>query len=271
MEGGPRVVFLRHAGSHFDEMVIGRCLGAETNLVGEIRIKSDRTRKLDTLKYEYRRSGLVGLLDALAYRAYYHFVLADDENEKIDALVEEFRERYPSPDVPSYSVEDPNDAETVSILERLDADVMIARTKVLLDEAVFSTPTYGTLVIHPGICPEYRNQHGCFWALANGEPNRVGYSLIQIDEGIDTGDILAQNGTTFAPVADEHSYIQLKAVADNLSEITRVISNVATTEQISTDGRESAMWGMPKLSAWRTWKRRAQRFDRDEYDSSDAY
>jgi len=36
--------------------------------------------------------------------------------------------------------------------------------------------------MHPGICPEYRNSHGCFWALANDDPERVGVTLLQIDK-----------------------------------------------------------------------------------------
>src|SRR5436309_328007 len=32
-----------------------------------------------------------------------------------------------------------------------------------------SLPARGTFVLHTGICPEYRNAHGCFWALARSE------------------------------------------------------------------------------------------------------
>ena len=41
--------------------------------------------------------------------------------------------------------------------------------------------------MHPGICPEYRNAHGCFWALANRDLNKVGMTLLRIDKGVDTG------------------------------------------------------------------------------------
>ena len=53
------------------------------------------------------------------------------------------------------------------LLKELAPDLMIARCKTLLKENVFSIPTHGTFVMHPGICPEYRNAHGCFWAIAN--------------------------------------------------------------------------------------------------------
>jgi len=42
-------------------------------------------------------------------------------------------------------------------------DLTIARCKFILKESIFAVPRDGTFVMHPGICPEYRNAHGCFW------------------------------------------------------------------------------------------------------------
>src|SRR5207245_10871947 len=58
-------------------------------------------------------------------------------------------------------------------------DVMIARCKVLLRREIFDLPPHGTFVLHPGICPEYRNSHGCFWALSRRDLGRVGMSLLR--------------------------------------------------------------------------------------------
>ena len=38
-----------------------------------------------------------------------------------------------------------------------EPDLVIARCKTLLASRVFSIPPLGTYVMHPGICPEYRN------------------------------------------------------------------------------------------------------------------
>lgn len=266
----PQTVLLRHRESEFDREVIGRWLAATTDLVGEIVIDPDWTRQANTLKHELRRSGITGLLDAIAYRLYYRAALNDKETPKIDALISDAQAEYPDFSVPEYTVADPNNEETANILRNLAPDLMLARCKVLLSKSVYEIPNYGTFVIHPGICPEYRNQHGCFWALANGDDDKVGFSLIRINDGIDTGEIFAQDGTTFNPVDDEHAYIQLKVVADNLPSITSVITAVANgeAEPIPTNDRQGALWGMPKLSAWLTWKRRVQRFGIDVYDST---
>lgn len=266
----PETVLLRHRGSKFDHEVVGRWLAATTDLAAEIVVEPDRRRRLRTLKHEYRRSGVLGLVDALLFRVYYSATLADSASEKVDELVARSRANYDDYDVPKYAVDDPNSVETQNVLVDVTPDLMVARTKVLLEEDVYSVPRYGTFVIHPGICPEYRNQHGCFWALANGDDENVGYSLLRIDDGIDTGEIFAQNGTTFDPLNDEHTYLQSKVVADNLDEMEEVLRSVAngTATLIDTDGRPAGFWGMPKMSAWVTWKRRVRTFDVDHVDST---
>lgn len=83
----------------------------------------------------------------------------------------------------------PDTEEVQRFIRENRPDVLVARCKVLLKEAVFSIPTVGTFVMHPGICPEYRNSHGCFWALASGDLDNVGMTVLRIDEGVDTGPV----------------------------------------------------------------------------------
>ena len=61
---------------------------------------------------------------------------------------------------------DPNDTATAAFVRGAEADLMVARCRMLLHERVFSLPRLGTVIFHPGITPEYRNAYGCFWALA---------------------------------------------------------------------------------------------------------
>lgn len=55
--------------------------------------------------------------------------------------------------------------------------------------------------IHAGITPEYRGGHGAYWAFAEGRPELAGVTLHKIDEGIDTGEILAQ--ATIVPSSED--------------------------------------------------------------------
>ncbi len=49
----------------------------------------------------------------------------------------------------------------------------------------------GIVNLHGGLSPEYRGADCTFWALYNGEPEKVGCTLHYIDAGIDTGRLIA--------------------------------------------------------------------------------
>jgi len=139
--------------------------------------------------------------------------------------------------------------------------VMIARCKTLLKDSVFSIPARGTFVMHPGICPEYRNAHGCFWALANGDLERVGMTLLRIDKGVDTGAVYGSYTCSFDAVSDSHIVIQHRVVFDNLDQLRNKFEEIylGNAVPIDTSGRASAAWGQPWLTRYLSWKWKARR------------
>lgn len=253
-------VLLRHEDARFERQVIEPWLASISDLSGVIVIRNKRNRTLRRVRAEHRRSGLLGLADVVAFRLYYRLFLADVESKKIDQLIERAGGRYAdeeTDDVPRITVDDPNNERAKRFLEEHAPEAAVARIKVLLEREIFDVPSAGTYVIHPGICPQYRNAHGCFWALAEDDTENVGYTLLRIDEGIDTGPIYSQGSTEFDSASDGHLYIQYKVVADNLDEIGTALSEAVLGERDSIDvsGRDSDVWGQPRLSAYRRWKR----------------
>ena len=65
-----------------------------------------------------------------------------------------------------------------------------------------SASLLGFINCHAGALPFYRGRNPINWALINGE-NKVGVTVHYIDEGIDTGDIIAQD---FIEVTDDDDY-----------------------------------------------------------------
>jgi hypothetical protein len=49
----------------------------------------------------------------------------------------------------------------------------------------------GIVKLHGGLSPEYRGADCTFWALYNGEPEKIGCTLHFIDSGIDSGKLIA--------------------------------------------------------------------------------
>ena len=233
-------------------------------MAGLIIIRDPRSRVWRAAKREIRRVGWLRFLDVVAFRVYARLQLARGDQAWKDAEIARLRRSYPADldAVPRIHVASPNSDEARAFLEGLQPDIAIARCKIILKEAIFAIPRVGTFVLHPGICPEYRNAHGCFWALARRDFDRVGMTLLRVDPGIDTGPIFLHGTCDFDEVAESHSVIQYRSVTDNLDAIANVLTALCRGEQVrpvSTEGRASAVWGQPQLTAYLRWKREARR------------
>ena len=239
-------------------------LASTLRLAGLIIIRDTPGRLWRASRREIRRIGWLKFLDVVAFRAYARLRLnAADEAWKTQAVAR-LRDRYPVDltSVPRIVVSTPNSAEARAFLQERQPDLAIARCKVILKREIFEIPRIGTFVMHPGICPEYRNAHGCFWALVNRDLARVGMTLLKVDAGIDTGPVYLHGTCGIDEVRESHTVIQHRAVIENLDEIGRILLALCRGEQvpaIDTEGRRSATWGQPRLTHYLRWRWNARR------------
>lgn len=70
-----------------------------------------------------------------------------------------------------------------------DAIVVVAYGRILPPE-LLSLPPHGCLNVHASLLPKYRGAAPIQWAIARGE-HETGVSIMQMDEGLDTGPVLA--------------------------------------------------------------------------------
>lgn len=204
----------------------------------------------------------------VAFRAYARVALARRDEAWKEQEIARLRARYPADltAVPRLMVSTPNSPEAREFMAALEPDVAIARCKVILKPEIFEQPRVGTFVFHPGICPEYRNAHGCFWALANRDLERVGMTMLKVDRGVDTGPIYLQASYELDEVQESHIVIQYRAVLENLDAIGRTLGALCRGEAVApipTAGRRSATWGQPRLTDYLRWKWIARRDRRD--------
>ncbi|RPI54611.1 MAG: formyl transferase [Acidobacteria bacterium] len=259
----PTVVLICHQGDRLDSEGLASWLARTMQLAGLLVISDDRRRLWTAAKREIRRSGWLGFLDVVAYRMFARVRLhAKDEAWKARQL-EILKSTYATnlENVPRAVVADPNSAAAREFLNGVRPDIVIARCKFLLKPEIFSLARVGAFALHPGICPEYRNAHGCFWALANRDLERVGMTLLKIDKGIDTGPVYLQAGCIVDEVAESHIVIQHRVVMENLDRIAATLIdlyNGVPVEPISIAGRKSAVWGQPRLTDYLRWKRAAR-------------
>jgi methionyl-tRNA formyltransferase len=233
------------------------------NLAGLIVI-SDKGRRLWTaVRREIRRVGWFGFLDVVAYRVFARLRLRAREDAWKAEQIEALKARFPAnlDCVPRLVVANPNSDASREFLNSVKPDIVIARCKFILKPAIFSLARVGAFALHPGICPEYRNAHGCFWALVNRDLDRVGMTLLKIDKGIDTGPVYLQAGCRIDELADSHIVIQYRVVTENLDRIAATLIdlfNGKKVDPIPTAGRTSAVWGQPRLTDYLRWKKAAR-------------
>jgi folate-dependent phosphoribosylglycinamide formyltransferase PurN len=263
----PSVVLICHESDPLDTEGLAAWLASTMDLRGLVVIRNSRQRLWRTARREIRRVGWLGFADVVAFRLYAAAALARQHEEWKTGELARLRVRYPADltRVPRIAVDDPNSAEARDFLTAQQPDVVIARCKVILKPAIFSIARAGTFALHPGICPEYRNAHGCFWALANRDLERVGMTLLRIDAGVDTGPVYLQATCAFDETRESHIVIQYRVVLENLDAIGRRLIAAARGQHTpqSTAGRRSATWGQPRLSTYLRWKWDARRSRRD--------
>src|SRR5688572_1041513 len=214
----PSVVLICHEQDHLDSEGLASWLASALRLAGLIIIRDRRGRLWRAARREFRRVGLLGLLDVAAFRVFARLWLARGDAAWRNQALLDLRAKYPAnlDAVPRIVVTSPNAPEARDFMARLKPDVAIARCKMILKRDVFELPRVGTFVLHPGICPEYRNAHGCFWALVNRDLGRVGMTLLRVDAGIDTGPAYLHATCDIDEVRESHTQIQYRTVLENL-------------------------------------------------------
>lgn len=122
-----------------------------------------------------------------------------------------------------YQPEKIKGTDTPEIIKNLKPDVIIvvAYGKIL-PLSVLSAAPYGCINAHASLLPEYRGSAPIQWAVLNGE-TKTGVSVMQMDEGIDTGDVILTKETeidineTSAELFDRLSYIGADALLEALN------------------------------------------------------
>ncbi len=90
-------------------------------------------------------------------------------------------------------------APTIAELQALQLDVLVVIAYgLILPRAVLSSPQFGCINVHASMLPRWRGASPIQHALLFGDATS-GISIMQMDHGMDTGDILLQNEYAIKP------------------------------------------------------------------------
>jgi methionyl-tRNA formyltransferase len=96
-----------------------------------------------------------------------------------------------------------NHPDVVKLARELKPDMLCVFGTSLIRGHLLKEGRLGIANLHGGLSPEYRGADCTFWALHNGEPEKVGCTLHWIDTGIDTGGLIAHISPRIEPDDDE--------------------------------------------------------------------
>ena len=92
--------------------------------------------------------------------------------------------------IPVFQPKNLRDGEAYKVLKELNPDVIVvvAYGKILPKE-ILDLPRFGCINGHASLLPKFRGSAPIQWAIVNGD-KQTGVTTMQMDEGMDTGDIL---------------------------------------------------------------------------------
>lgn len=145
----------------------------------------------------------VGTLEALA-EAGHEVVLAVTQPDKpkgrgVKMQFTPVKEAALAHQIPVFQPRKVREPGCIEELRKYQADVIVvvAFGQILPKEILEMTP-YGCINVHASLLPKYRGAAPIQWAVINGE-TVSGVTTMQMDEGLDTGDMIQKTEVTLEP------------------------------------------------------------------------
>lgn len=118
----------------------------------------------------------------------------------------------------------------LEILSAMKPDVIVvAAFGQILPKTVIELPRLGCLNIHPSLLPKYRGAAPLNWSIIRGE-SVTGVTIMLMDEGMDSGDILMQETTPLEPMetfGDLHDRLSRLGAGLLMQTLSQIIAGTA--------------------------------------------
>lgn len=158
---------------------------------------------------------------------------------KVGPIREIARSHY----MPAFQPRDVNHPGFVETLRGLAPDLIISAsfTQIFTGEVV-RLPRLGCINVHGALLPQYRGLHAHNWAIINGEAE-TGATIHYVDEGVDTGDVVAQCRVRITDEDDAFTLmdkVTRQAAALVLEAVHRI--EKGTVRRIKQDESKARYW-----------------------------
>ena len=130
-----------------------------------------------------------------------------------------------SHDIPVYQPRTLRDGSSDELIRQLAPDIIVVVAYgCIIPPQLLHTAKYGCINLHVSLLPKYRGSAPIQWAVLNGDAE-TGVSIMQLDEGLDTGDVLMVEPVAIDPeetsgeLFDRVSAVGAKTLVDALAKI----------------------------------------------------
>jgi len=94
--------------------------------------------------------------------------------------------------IPVFQPRRVREAESIAHIRKYRPEIIITVAfGQILSKEIIEMPEYGCINVHASLLPKYRGAAPIQWAVINGE-KESGVTIMQMDEGLDTGDMLTK-------------------------------------------------------------------------------
>jgi len=199
-------------------------VSSDLNVVGAV-VANQKKYNLNTryLRISLRKQGLMKVLLQIIERICYKVLNSKKDQvifqsifkkDTILEVINSFKENI------FYTV-NYNDDIVLDWISSKAPDLIVIHTPYWVPKKVRSIVKGNVIGSHPGITQFYRGIHSPFWAIYNGEIDKIGFSIFWVDGGVDSGDLIFQD--RIIPDSQD-SYITLSwkgmaLIADSLKDI----------------------------------------------------
>ena len=128
-------------------------------------------------------------------------------------------------DIPVYQPRTLRDGSSDALIEQLAPDIIVVVAYgCIIPPQLLHTAKYGCINLHVSLLPKYRGSAPIQWAVLNGDAE-TGVSIMQLDEGLDTGDVLMVEPVAIDPeetsgeLFDRVSAVGARTLVDALAKI----------------------------------------------------
>lgn len=167
-----------------------------------------------------------------------------------------------------YIVDDFNGKQCEQLLREIEPDVIVLGGSRIIRKNIINIPKIGILNAHPGLLPKYRGVDVIPWAIYYGDA--IGVTVHFVDEGIDTGGIIAQKainiteGDTIDSLGKKAQILAAELIAETLLRIIER-GHIPVIPQSREDGKQ--YYRMPMKLFQETKRKLGRMIDESKRDN----